>query len=215
MSRASLELQSRKIEEFRKLEKPYSKRLAGLKVEVLPDVYPGGTDSELLCDSLKIKKGDAVLDLCTGNGIVALFASKMGASKVIGTDLNPAAVNNANLNKDNLGVSNVTFIEANLYPDTNELFDLVTINPPYTDNQAPDKTAICFWDKDNSVVKTFFEKLTHHLKSGGRAYMTWSSFADQELPVRLASDNRLKIKQISARSGKSGFEYYVYEIAAI
>lgn len=215
MSRASLELQSRKIEEFRKLAEPYNKHLAGLEIEVLPNVYPGGTDSELLCESIKVTRGNSVLDLCTGNGIVALYASKMGAGKVIGTDLNPAAIQNADINRIKLDFDNVTFIEANLYPETDETFDVITINPPYTDNQASDKTAICFWDKDNSVVKTFFKRLTHYLKPGGRAYMTWSSFADQEMLVRLASESQFSLKQINARAGKSGFEYFIYEIAAL
>jgi hypothetical protein len=45
--------------------------------------------------------------------------------------------------------------------------------------------------------------------------MTWSSFADQELLVQLTSENQFSLKQINTRQGKSGFEYFIYEIAAL
>lgn len=215
MSTASFDLQSRKIEEFRTLTEPYKKELAGITIEILAGVYPGGTDSELLCESMTIAHGDDVLDLCTGNGIVALVASSKGANSVVGTDLNPMAVKNANLNVRLLAVDNVSIIETDLFPDTKQTYDVITINPPYTDNQAPDKIAICFWDKNNQVVKSFFHNLQKYLKPSGRAYITWSNFADQELLFKLADENQLDIKLVKTRDGKSGFRYYVYGITAI
>lgn len=214
MNETSLELQSRKIDEYRTLENSYEKELAGLRVTVTPNVYPGGTDSELLCESMVIHKGDKVLDLCTGNGVVALKAASAGASEVVATDLNPVAVNNALLNVKKYGFLNIRIEETNLFPVTGQ-FGVITINPPYTDNQAPDTTAICFWDKDNKVVKGFFAGLSSYQRPGGRAYITWSSFASNDLLPELANKSGYRLKLVNSRSGSSGFEYFVYEIIAV
>jgi HemK-related putative methylase len=212
MTKSSLQLQARKIEEYRNLKKTYKKILAGIILEVQPHVYPGGTDSELLCKSMVIQKNDLVLDLCTGNGIVAIAAAQKGALHVTGTDLNPRAIKNANRNKALNALSNVTFIEMNLFPSDNQIYDVITINPPYTNNIAHDKIAICFWDKDNHVVKMFFKKLGNYLKKDGTAYITWSSFADQKLLPALAHKYNLILELIDSCEGNSGFIYYVYRL---
>lgn len=214
MQSSSLQLQSQKIDEYRELQSPYEKKLAGITITVLPNVYPGGTDSELLANSISIKKNDSVLDLCTGNGVVAIVAAKKGARDVTGTDINPKAIENAQKNKEMLDARNVMFIEADLFPPNSQLYDVVTINPPYTDKQAPDKTALCFWDKDNKVVKSFFKNLSRYLKPGGAGYITWSNFADQALLESLANMNNYKIEQINSAAGKSGFTYFVYKVTA-
>lgn len=212
MSITSLQLQTQKINEYRTLKVPYEKKIAGFTIEVLPHVYPGGTDSELLAESLEINEGDNVLDLCTGNGIVALATSIKGANEVIGTDINPAAIVNARKNKKRLGLNNINFIETNLFPAGQRKYDIVSINPPYTDNAAEDKTASCFWDKDNKVIKTFFKELNLYLKPDGKAYITWSSFADQKILPEQAKRNNIHIRRVNSREGASGFTYSVYEL---
>jgi release factor glutamine methyltransferase len=212
MSKTALRLQSIKIDEYRNLTASFRKKLAGIAIEVHPNVYPGGTDSELLAESIDVKQGDIALDLCTGNGIVALSMYIKGAAQVIGTDLNPAAVTNARRNQELLNAKNINFIEADMFPTEDRQYDVISINPPYTDKQAPDKTAICFWDKNNRVTKTFFKELRRFLKPAGKAYITWSSFADQKLVLCLAKKNGFGIRLINSREGRSGFTYYVYQI---
>lgn len=213
MKTPSLTRQSQKIEEYRNLTEPYDKEIAGLTITVMPNVFPGGTDSALLAKSCVIHEGDVVLDVCTGNGIVALSAAVRGADKVIGTDINPSAVTNALFNKQKLGLDNVSFLEANMFPDSDELFDVITGNIPYTDAKAPDKTAACFWDEGNEAVKTFFRELSKHLKKNGRAYITWSSFGESNLLKTLAEECSVTIEKIANdTSATSGFSYYVYEL---
>jgi release factor glutamine methyltransferase len=213
MDNAALARQARKIDEFRKLSKPYKKHIAGLQLTVLPDVYPAGTDSVLLSETMIIRKGDTVLDVCTGNGIVALVAAQKGAQRVLGTDLNPAAVRNAKLNRDQLGLQHVEFVEADLFPKEGEQFDVITANVPYSDSPAPDKTAICFWDEDHAVLRAFFKDLRRYLKPTGSAFLTWASFAEPDLPASLAAEHNVEIHLAgSCKSEKSGFEYYVYRL---
>ncbi len=82
----------------------YVNNLAGISYIVLPKVYPGGTDSLLLCDCMDINKGDEVLDIGTGTGIVALKAKTLGARNVMAIDLSPRAVSNVKQNAKYLGL---------------------------------------------------------------------------------------------------------------
>src|SRR6266481_8024879 len=97
MNKLSLDLQSKSLIEMAN-RKPYLKKMASFEYQVLPKVYKGGVDTELFCNSLKIKKGQSVWDIGTGTGLIALEAKKNGAEYVLATDLNPEAVKNAKEN---------------------------------------------------------------------------------------------------------------------
>ncbi len=207
-----VELQDSRIDEFRQLAKPYRREVAGMNLWVMPRVYRGGTDSELLCDSMNIGPGDKVLDVCTGTGVVALKAAKEGAAEVTGTDHNPAAVENAKKNAHELGLNNVSFIEADVFPIEISKFEVITINPPFTDRPALDMTATCFLDAGNVVIRRFFRRLSDYLKGNGAAYVAWSSFGSPTLLKELADQHGYNIKQVGKRDGRSGFSYFVYKI---
>lgn len=71
------------------------------------------------------------LDVCTGNGIQALLASRH-AETVVATDINPRALEIAGLNCSLNGNSNVELRQGSYFePAGNERFDLITCNPPY------------------------------------------------------------------------------------
>ncbi|MFY9724160.1 MAG: methyltransferase [Bryobacteraceae bacterium] len=90
------------------------------------------TPATLLCYHLSIQTPvGRMLDLGTGNGVLALMAASHSAS-VVATDLNSRArefcVFNAALN----GVTNVEFREGSAFePVRGERFDLILANPPF------------------------------------------------------------------------------------
>lgn len=73
-------------------------------------------------------KGKKVLDIGCGSGILSIVSSKLGASKVLGSDIDPLAVEatraNASLNK----VENIEVIESSLLDKINGKYDIVIAN---------------------------------------------------------------------------------------
>ena len=93
-----------------------------------------GVDAVLLSDFADIKKGERVLDLCTGNGIIpALLAAKYLPSEIWGIEITPYA---AHLAKRNMELNRIdaNIIEGDLNDESllpKAYFDHITCNPPY------------------------------------------------------------------------------------
>jgi release factor glutamine methyltransferase len=193
--------------------KPYPRKLAGLEYTVLPKVYKGSTDTELFCDVIKIKKGSHVWDIGTGTGLIALHAKKKGAEYVLATDLNPNAVSNARENSKALG-QEIDVRQADVFGDIEKKFDVITFNPPFTDEKTQRPHEMSFWDKDHKTVKRFFEGVRSYLKPDGKAFIAWSSFGDIRKLKKIARSYDLRLAEAGKRKGKRGFTYYVFQIEA-
>ena len=193
------------------IRKPYSKKLAGFEYSVLPKVYKGSTDTELFCKILKIKKNQDVWDIGTGTGLIALTARQKGARYVLATDLNPDAVKNAKKNSGLLGLE-IDVRRADVFGSINKKVDIITFNPPFTDQQAKQRHEISFWDKDHKIIRIFFSNLKKHLKPSGKAFIAWSSFGDTNKLRRIAKEYNFSLKEFGKKTGKRNFVYYVFEI---
>jgi release factor glutamine methyltransferase len=113
---------------------------AGLTITVQPPILIPRPETEewvvWLIEQLKPVNGCPlrIVDLCTGSGCIALaLAQACPAATVIGIDCNPHAVALAQFNAQRNRLTNVTFIESDLYQVlANESpFDLIVSNPPY------------------------------------------------------------------------------------
>lgn len=91
--------------------------------EIIIELDPGmafgtGThETTMMCiEALEkyIKPGDEVFDIGTGSGILSITASKLGAKKVIGVDLDEVAVDAARENVSFNGLTNIDIIHGNL-----------------------------------------------------------------------------------------------------
>jgi putative methylase len=74
-------------------------------------------------------EGKDVADLGCGNGVLAIAAKLMGASEVLGVDVDPNAVRTAQGNAEDLGLE-VAFIEGDV-ASVQGKFDTVIQNPPF------------------------------------------------------------------------------------
>lgn len=75
-----------------------------------------------------MKPGMKALDIGTGSGILSIAASKLGASKVLGVDIDPMSVYIANENKKLNEVTNAEFIVGDLLSKVKDKYDIVVSN---------------------------------------------------------------------------------------
>jgi release factor glutamine methyltransferase len=104
-------------------------------------VYAPHHDSQLLCDVMRqtgLAPGRRIADFCTGSGVVAITAAKLGASSVTAFDVSDAAVRVARANAAEAG-ADVDVRLANCVSATEfGPFDLVVCNPPYVPQPPAD-----------------------------------------------------------------------------
>lgn len=75
-----------------------------------------------------------ILDMCTGSGCIALWlAHALPNAEVYGVDISPKAINLAQRNATHNGVTNVQFLQSDLFDQvaSHLSFDLIVSNPPY------------------------------------------------------------------------------------
>jgi release factor glutamine methyltransferase len=153
-------------------------RYLGKEFLVFPETFWPFTDSQPLVRNFKINKGDSVLDVGTGSGVIAIFACYAGASKVTAIDINPAAIKSARHNAKLHGFDKLmTVKKSNLFKALkDEQFDVITANLPFRNKPAPDVVASSQWDTDFKTNTQFFAEVNKHLKPGGRIYFAQSNF---------------------------------------
>lgn len=83
------------------------------------------TQLVLLAMERALVKPMSVLDVGTGSGILAIAASKLGASQVLGTDISDEAVTAA---KENIALNNIDSIDVRKVKDIDEKYDLIVAN---------------------------------------------------------------------------------------
>ncbi|WGE42272.1 peptide chain release factor N(5)-glutamine methyltransferase [Actinobacillus equuli] len=122
------------------------KEFWSLPLKVSPHTLIPRPDTERLVEialdwaykRLKTQQTLQILDLGTGTGAIALaLASELGdKAQILGVDFKAEAVALAETNRQNLGFSNVSFLQSDWFSALeNQQFDLIVSNPPYIDKQ--------------------------------------------------------------------------------
>ncbi len=208
-----LALQKAYINKIRSCTEEYFIYHEGRKLIIKPNVFPPYLDSHIIIEALKIEKHHNVLDVCSGSGIIGIFACDM-ALHVTATDINPSSIDNI---VENAEINNVagklTAIKADLFPPENygQKYDIITINPPYTDHDTKDIVEKSVWDKDHLTVKKFFRLVRNHLNIDGVIYLGWADFADFDFIEDLITTNGFSYKIINKKSDNIS-TFAVYEL---
>ncbi len=118
-----------------------------LELEVTRDVLVPRPETELLVEwglSFPRTRESSILDLGTGSGAIALaIASELPQARVLASDISAAALAVARRNAARLAITNVEFIESDLYKRLdsrfrgNDGFELIVSNPPYVAEGDP------------------------------------------------------------------------------
>ena len=111
----------------------YTSKDGEMIVELDPGMAFGTGDHETTSMCIKaldkyIEKDTTVFDIGTGSGILAIVASKLGAKKVVGVDLDPVAVDSAKENISFNNLDNIEVLYGNLVEVVEGKADIVVAN---------------------------------------------------------------------------------------
>ena len=156
------------------------------------NVYIPAEDSYLLAENLEIKNGQSVLEIGTGSGIVAMYASKL-TDNITVTDINFDACELARKNFEANNIENIEILFGNLFePVKNRKFDVILFNTPYLpteEDDVIDDTINYAFDgglNGRKVIDLFLDEVKNHLNDGGIVQMIQSSLSgNQETLDRL------------------------------
>ena len=150
------------------------------------NVYIPAEDSYLLAENLEIKSGQSVLEIGTGSGIVAMYASRL-TDKVTATDINFDAITLAESNFKANNIDNIELLFGNLFePVKNRKFDVILFNTPYLpteEGEVLDDTINYAFDgglNGRKVIDLFLNEVKNHLNDGGIVQLIQSSLSDND-----------------------------------
>lgn len=150
------------------------------------NVYVPAEDSYLLADNLEIEQGMSVLEIGTGSGIVAMYASRL-TDNITVTDVNFDACELARKNFQANNIENIEILFGNLFePLENRKFDVILFNTPYLpteEGEVIDDTLNYAFDgglNGRKVIDLFLNELKSHLNDGGIVQMIQSSLSGNE-----------------------------------
>lgn len=177
-----LEASKKVLEASEQEKKKYLVMVAGQDFVVYPNVFSPKyfRDTELFANNLPINKGEKMLEIGSGTGIISITAIEKGAKKVVAIDINPEAVRNTKENIKKFQMQDQ--IEArlgNVY-DTlkpNEKFDAIFWNTPfgYIENENITDLEKAVYDPKYKSTKKFILHAKKYLKKDGKVYLGFSS----------------------------------------
>ena len=150
------------------------------------NIYVPAEDSYLLADNLEIENGQSVLEIGTGSGVVAMYASRL-TDKITVTDINFDACQLAEKNFAENGIENIEVLFGNLFePVKDRKFDVILFNTPYLptdDGDVIEDTINYAFDgglNGRKVIDLFLDEVGNHLNDGGIVQMIQSSLSGNE-----------------------------------
>jgi len=178
-------------------------------------VYEPSDDSFILAENLDVNLGDKVLEIGTGFGLIAMYASKL-AKYVVATDINFNAIELAEKNFENNNINNIKLLFGDLFepiksePEKDQKFDVILFNTPYLPTEE------CEILEDNlnyafdggldgrKVIDRFLNEVKNYLNEGGRVQLVQSSLSNVEQTL-------LKLEELGFLTEITASEKFFFE----
>ncbi|MFC5529984.1 tRNA1(Val) (adenine(37)-N6)-methyltransferase [Cohnella yongneupensis] len=112
-----------------------------LRIIQSPEVFSFSLDAVLLARFAGVPPRGRVLDLCTGNGVIPLLLTTRTEARIDGVEIQPRLADMANRSVSLNGLNErIAIFEQDLreWKVEGELYDAVTVNPPYLPLQSGD-----------------------------------------------------------------------------
>jgi release factor glutamine methyltransferase len=175
-------------------------------------VFAPLSDTWLLAERMRheLRPGDAVADICTGSGTLAVVAALAGAGRITAVDISRRAVLAARLNARLNGVS-LRALRGDLFdPLEGEQLNLIVSNPPYVPARAdttPARGPSRAWDAGcdgRLLLNRICTQASHHLAPGGTLLIVHSHVCDTQLTLDQLTAGGLDADVAASRVGPLG-----------
>ena len=153
----------------------------GLKIMQDKSLYTFTSDSVVLANFIKVKRGERALEIGTGSGVISLLlTAKMNPKEIVAFEIQPGLASLAEENVKLNHIENIRVIADRIqnykrYFKDGE-FDVVFSNPPYmtTDENFKNRLARDTARHDSSLkIDELCECAGRALKFGGRFYLVY------------------------------------------
>ena len=179
-------------------------------INIDDNVYIPAEDSYLLAENLQIKKGQSVLEIGTGSGIIAMYASRL-TDNITVTDINFDACELARKNFEANNIETIEILFGNLFePVKNRKFDVILFNTPYLpteEDEVLDDTINYAFDgglNGRKVIDLFLNEVGNHLNDNGIVQIIQSSLSGNEETLE-------KLDQLGFVSEIAAKEHFFFE----
>ena len=162
-------------------------------------VYEPAEDSFLLAEKMTVTEDEAVLDMGTGCGIIAVLAAEK-AKSVVAVDINPYAIECAIKNAEMNGArEKIEFRHGDLVKPIkpNEHFNLILFNAPYLPSEPDEEKswvgkAWAGGSNGRKVIDRFVMDAPNFLAVGGRIQLVQSSLSDVNRTIQMFNERNLR-----------------------
>jgi len=137
------------------------------------NVYEPAEDTYLLIESLEVERGERVLEIGSGTGIISLHCAKAGA-EVTAADISETAVRLTELNSARNSL-NLRALRSDLFENIDGVFDLIVFNPPYLPGDVPEDARWSGGPTGLEIIGRFLRSANEHLSPDGRIVLAISS----------------------------------------
>lgn len=170
-------------------------KMGKFEIETDDLVYIPSDDTFLLAENLEIKKGQSVLEIGTGSGLVSMYASLL-TDDVTATDINYNALELAekNFKLNNIGTIKLEFGDL-FEPVKDKKFDVILFNTPYLPTDSDDiinddlNYAFDGGLDGRKVIDRFINEVSNHLNDKGIVQIIQSSLSDNNRTLDMFDRN--------------------------
>lgn len=174
----------------------------GLKIIQDKNLYTFTSDAVLLANYFKANKGDFVVELCSGSGVISILGTKKtGAQHFYCFEIQKELADMCKASIELNGIKNITVYNENLKDAPSILsgkrIDVVVVNPPYfTDSKySPNASVAAATHEIKTTLLDILATASKLLKHGGKLYMVQTASRLAEICYTLKKYN-LEPKEI-------------------
>lgn len=141
------------------------------------DMFRINSDTCALGEFLNVKKDDIVLDVGTNNGALLLYASRFNCKKLIGVDVNFAAIDLCEENMKLNNISNYELYKCKIQDLNIEKVDAIVCNPPYFKNSLLNNNEMLkkARHEESLTIEEVVENSSRLLKNNGKLMMVYKT----------------------------------------